>query len=139
MSEYTFKNLNEVNTVAEPADGTTVMGFENGAPIQMPMSAIKGSGSGGGGVFIIDKNADDYSETDTAYGDKVKEAILSGKAIYAYNFSDSTTTDSSDGKEFYRSMLHFRILHYTATTYSLYITFAGESQVKPLSLMCTAV
>lgn len=42
MSEYTFKNLNEIDNVSEPADGTTVMGFENGTPIQMSMSAIKG-------------------------------------------------------------------------------------------------
>lgn len=28
MSEYKFKNLSEINTVAEPAEGTTMMGFE---------------------------------------------------------------------------------------------------------------
>lgn len=32
MSEYKFKNLSEINTVAEPAEGTTMMGFENGTP-----------------------------------------------------------------------------------------------------------
>lgn len=81
MSEYTFKNLNEIDNVSEPADGTTVMGFENGTPIQMPMSAIKGSG---GGVFIIDPDDPEYSTTDTTYGDKIKEALLSGKQVWYF-------------------------------------------------------
>lgn len=78
MSEYKFKNLSEINTVAEPADGTTMMGFENGVPIQMPMSAVKGSG----GVFIIDPTSPDYKPTDMAYGDAVKDALLGGKAVW---------------------------------------------------------
>lgn len=41
MSEYIFKNLSEIDTVESPADGTTMMGFQNGVPIQMPMSAVK--------------------------------------------------------------------------------------------------
>lgn len=90
MSEYTFKNLNEIDNVAEPADGTTVMGFENGTPIQMPMSAIKGSS----GVFIIDKDDPEYSETDTVYGNKVKEALLSGKQVWLYSLQKSTTVES---------------------------------------------
>ena len=81
MSEYKFKNLSEINTVAEPAEGTTMMGFENGVPIQMPMSAVKGSG----GVFIINPNDPEYSTTDTAYGNKVKEALLSGKSVWVYD------------------------------------------------------
>lgn len=90
MSEYKFKNLSEINTVDEPADGTTMMGFENGVPIQMPMSAVKGSG----GVFIIDPNDPEYSITDTAYGNKVKEALLSGKSVWLYKIRPaSTTTD----------------------------------------------
>lgn len=80
MSEYTFKNLNEIDNVAEPADGTTVMGFENGTPIQMPMSAIKGSG----GVFIIDPDDPEYSTVNATYGDKIKEALLSGKQVWRY-------------------------------------------------------
>ena len=80
MSEYKFKNLSEINTVAEPAEGTTMMGFENGVPIQMPISAVKGSG----GVFIINPDDPEYSTTDTAYGNKVKEALLSGKSVWYY-------------------------------------------------------
>lgn len=79
MSEYKFKNLSEINTVAEPAEGTTMMGFEHGVPIQMPMGAVKGSG----GVFIIDHASPDYKPTDMAYGDSVKDAILSGKSVWA--------------------------------------------------------
>lgn len=81
MSEYKFKNLSEITTVAEPADGTTMMGFENGVPIQMPMGAVKGAG----GVFIINPDDPDYSLTDTAYGNKVKDALLSGKNVLRYD------------------------------------------------------
>ena len=80
MSEYKFKNLSEINTVAEPAERTTMMGFENGVPIQMPMSAVKGSG----GVFIINPDDPEYSTTDTAYGDKIKEALLNGNMVWQY-------------------------------------------------------
>lgn len=91
MSEYKFKNLSEISTVAEPAEGTTMMGFENGVPIQMPMSAVKGSG----GVFIIDPNDPEYSTTDTAYGNKVKEALLSGKIVWLYDILPASTTTNS--------------------------------------------
>lgn len=91
MSEYKFKNLSEINTVAEPAEGTTMMGFENGVPIQMPMSAVKGSG----GVFIINPDDPEYGTTDTAYGNKIKEAMLSGKSMWYYHMLPaSTTTDN---------------------------------------------
>lgn len=85
MSEYKFKNLSEINTVAEPADGTTMMGFEKGVPIQMPMSAVKGSG----GVLIIDPTSPDYKPTDMAYGDAIKDALLGGKAVWVRNDGDA--------------------------------------------------
>lgn len=91
MSEYKFKNLNEIATVAEPAEGTTMMGFENGVPIQMPMSAVKGSG----GVFIINPDDPEYSTTDTAYGNKVKEALLSGKSVWRYEMLHASTTTNA--------------------------------------------
>lgn len=90
MSEYKFKNLSEIGTVAEPAEGTTMMGFENGVPIQMPMSAVKGSGS----VFIINPDDPEYSTTDTAYGNKVKEALLSGKSVWRYGMQPASTTSN---------------------------------------------
>lgn len=77
--------------MAEPADGTTMMGFENGVPIQMPMSAVKGSG----GVFIINHDDPEYSTTDTAYGNKVKEALLSGKMVWLYDVLPATTTTNA--------------------------------------------
>lgn len=91
MSEYTFKNLSEIDTVEEPADGTTMMGFQNGTPIQMPMSAVKS----GGGVFIINQDDPEYSTTDTAYGNKVKEALLSGKMVWLYDMLPATTTTNA--------------------------------------------
>lgn len=92
MSEYKFKNLSEIDTVAEPAEGTTMMGFENGTPIQMPMKAVKGSG----GVFIINPDDPEYSTTDTAYGNKVKEALLSGKNVLVYNMLPASTTTNGN-------------------------------------------
>lgn len=91
MSEYKFKNLSEIGTVAEPAEGTTMMGFENGIPIQMPMGAVKGAG----GVFIINPDDPEYSTTDTAYGNKVKEALLSGKMVWLYDMLPATTTTNA--------------------------------------------
>lgn len=93
MSEYKFKNLNEIDTVAEPAEGTTMMGFENGVPIQMPMRAVKS----GGGVFVIDMTSADYKPTDTAYGDSVKDALLTGKVVWVYAEGD------------YMSLIRFRV------------------------------
>ena len=106
MSEYKFKNLNEIATVAEPAEGTTMMGFENGVPIQMPMKAVKGSG----GVFLIDRDDPDYSETDTAYGDKIKEALLSGKSVWFCSILPASTTHNLPyGGHVYEQILDFMI------------------------------
>lgn len=85
MSDYSFKNLSDIDTVESPADGTTVMGFQSGTPIQMPMSAVKGSGDSG--VFVINPDDSEYSTTDAAYGDKIKEALLSGKQVWVYMYS----------------------------------------------------
>lgn len=82
MSEYAFKNLSDVETIAEPAEDTTVMGFQNGTPIQMPMSAIKTKVAEN--VFIIDPDDSEYSTTDPTYGDKIKEALLAGKQVWLY-------------------------------------------------------
>ena len=97
MSEYKFKNLSEIDTVAEPAEGTTMMGFENGVPIQMPMSAVKGSGN----VFIISPDDPEYSITDTAYGNKIKKELLSGKMVWMYGYSPASTTKNSINYEAY--------------------------------------
>lgn len=107
MSEYIFKNLSEIDTVDEPADGTTMMGFENGTPIQMPMSAVKGSG----GVFIINPDDPEYSTTDTAYGNKVKEALLSGKSVWCYKILHAGTTANSHtyDMQIYEQILGFGI------------------------------
>ena len=81
MNEYEFKKLSDIDYVEEPVDGTTVMGLENGTPVQMPMSAIKGDGN----VFVIDRTSTEFSLNDATYGDRVKEAILSGKTCWYYN------------------------------------------------------
>lgn len=38
-----------------------------------------------GGVFIIDSTADDYSTSDHAYGNKIRDAFFGGMVIYYYN------------------------------------------------------
>lgn len=45
-------------------------------------------------VFIIDTTADDYNTGDIAYGDKVKEALLSGKTVYYFDGSKYGTIGS---------------------------------------------
>ena len=131
MSEYKFKNLGEIDTVAAPADGTTVMGVENGNPIQMPMSAVKGSG----GVFIINPDDPDYSTTDTAYGNKVKEALLSGKILWVYGFlPKSTTTTGGYDASRYRLVNLFYISEDTHGHYC--VVYAGDSY-QPISFRIT--
>lgn len=122
MSEYKFKNLSEIDTVEAPADGTTMMGFENGVPIQMPMGAVKGSG----GVFIIDAKSPDYKPTDMAYGDAVKDALLGGKAVWV-RIDDSSYAIAyrmSVGSNCGQSMLYvyFRTGGQSESTLPLYIS-----------------
>lgn len=133
MSDYSFKNLSDIDTVESPADGTTVMGFQNGSPIQMPMNAVKGSG--GGGVFVINPDDSDYSTTDAAYGDKIKEALLSGKQVWVYRKDTfdydvhyyclvrsfcptykTTTKDTMQLKIYYEDSNHFNWLTFAITT-----------------------
>ena len=92
--------------VAEPAEGTTMMGFENGVPIQMPMSAVKGSGA-----FIINPDDPEYSNTDTVYGNKIKEALLSGKSVWFYNIlpASTTTNDPPYDVQIYSQIYEFGI------------------------------
>lgn len=122
MSEYKFKNLNEIATVTEPADGTTMMGFENGVPIQMPMGAVKGAG----GVFIIDNTSPDYKPTDMAYGDAVKDALLGGKAVWvrtdnnAYALVYHMNIGSNCGQSVLR--VYFRFGKETEGDLTLYIS-----------------
>nr|DAW19725.1 MAG TPA: hypothetical protein [Caudoviricetes sp.] len=108
MSEYKFKNLSEIDTVAEPAEGTTMMGFENGVPIQMPMSAVKS----GGGVFLIDEDDPEYCDKNNdegiMYGNKIRDALLSGKTVWVKD-TNLRTTASADNKWTYRSIHYFDI------------------------------
>lgn len=109
MSDYAFKNLSDVETVAEPAEDITIMGFQSGTPIQMPMSAIKASPSGGSesNVFVIDPDDPEYSTTDPAYGDKIKKALLAGKPVWLYDNMPTGDGYPSSGTKGYYSMAHF--------------------------------
>ena len=81
MSEYTFKNLSDVDRLEAATDNTTIMGFENNTPVQMPVSAVRGDR-----VFIIDTTAEDYADlSKTAeYGNKIKDALLRGDAVLVH-------------------------------------------------------
>lgn len=81
MSEYAFKNLSDVDRLEAATDNTTVMGFENSTPVQMPVSAVKG-----GGVFVIDTTAEDYAELriTAEYGNKIKDALLRGDTVLVH-------------------------------------------------------
>lgn len=132
MSEYKFKNLSEIETVAEPAEGTTMMGFENGVPIQMPMAAVKGSGN----VFIINPDDPEYSTTDTAYGNKIKEALLSGKNVWLYNMlpADTNDHDLPYGGQIYDQIIGFAI---TEDTKGHIIKLGAMHHVGPTTFRIT--
>lgn len=129
MSEYKFKNLSEINTVAEPAEGTTMMGFENGVPIQMPMSAVKGSG----GVFLIDPDDPEFSvennDKGIAYGNKVRDALLGGKNVWV-KVTDLRTTTSASNVWAYHSVLKFQIVETPEGEMRLGIFYEGSSGTK---------
>lgn len=66
MSEvYKFKSLSEVETLAEPGEGTTVLAVENGAVKQIPTGKF---GGGGAGNFVVNVALDIGSGS--ASGDK---------------------------------------------------------------------
>lgn len=119
MSEYTFKPLNEVDTVEAPADGTTIMGFQGGVPIQMPMGAVRP------GVFVIDTSAEDFEAKleDTEYGNQVKDALLSGKQVWFYHpeYPPSGTSATVDWTTCfsYISVEYFSILSFGTSGYKL--------------------
>lgn len=138
MSEYKFKQLADIDKVEEPADGTTVMGFENGKPIQMPMGSVKGAG----GVYLLDPAAEDFSNTDPAYGDKVKEALLAGKQVWVRATSLATTASSTSTWR-YSQVYQFLITKQTDGSYSITLYVAGVSTtfsptLSSLSLAITA-
>lgn len=119
MSEYTFKSLNEVDTVEAPADGTTVMGFQGGVPIQMPMGAVRP------GVFVIDISAEDFEAKleDTEYGNQVKDALLSGKQVWLYRplYPLTGTSATVDWTTCFAYVLveYFNILSFGTSGYKL--------------------
>lgn len=87
------ENIEFISAAALPtteAESVEVLCLENGA---LKKKAADGLG-GGGSIFIIDTTADDYSTSNTAYGDKVKEALLSGKTIYFFDGTDYGTIGS---------------------------------------------
>lgn len=103
--EYTFKNLSDVETVENPSDGATVVGFNNGEVAQFPIGSI------GDGVFVIDTNSEDYNPDDAAYGDKIAAALITGKTVWMYGSSSTTTV--TENAESYRMAVSFTILQHT--------------------------
>lgn len=132
MSEYTFKPLNEVDTVETPADGTTVMGFQSGVPIQMPMGAVRP------GVFVIDTSAEDFEAKleDTEYGNQVKDALLSGRQVWIYSPSYPPTGTSAVDWTIcfgYSLILNFEILRYGMSEYKLHINNFNKNMLFPIT------
>jgi hypothetical protein len=93
-------NLKSITNLplADSAEGLNVIVNDNGSAKQIPASSI------GGGVFIIDSTASNYSTSNTSYGNTIKEALLNGKTVYyydgsyyfsvvAFNINETTTGD----------------------------------------------
>lgn len=120
--EYTFKNLSDVETVENPSDGATVVGFSNGEAAQFPIGSI------GGGVFVIDPSSPDFSQSSTLYGNKVVEALLSGKSVWLFNppSTDTSTTSASTSTtannfDAYYLVTGFDIIPYTLDQYKIIV------------------
>ena len=78
MSEvYKFKSLSEVETLAEPGDGTTVLAVENGAVKQIPSGKFGGGGAGNFIVNVVPDLGDGSASGDKTFAEMVA-AIESG-------------------------------------------------------------
>ena len=106
-----FKNLSDIDTLAEVSDNTKLIGLENGKAVQVPADGLKHEDN----VFIIDTTADEYSASDTAYGDKVKAALLAGKAVWIY-LDNYVYGSSSTVSNAYLSVINFSIAPSTTGT-----------------------
>lgn len=78
--------LSNVPELTEFAGTEKIYVNDNGETKQIACDKVVTAG-GGGGVFIIDSTADDYSDSDHEYGNKVRDAFFSGKVIYYYDGS----------------------------------------------------
>lgn len=76
--------LSNVPELTEFAGTEKIYVNDNGETKQISCDKVVTAG-GGGGVFIIDSTADDYSDSDHEYGNKVRDAFFSGKVIYYYD------------------------------------------------------
>ena len=133
MSEYQFKNLSDAAKIQEPSETTTLMGFENGELVQLPANSIKGNS----GVFLINRDDPDYSTTDTAYGDKIKEALLEGKPVWMYQNVPSTTTTVGD-TEYYNLVCRFEVAALTNGGFALRVYTSASSTVAAAIFSITA-
>lgn len=102
MEGFTFKNLSDVDTLDQPTDKTKLVGMENGAPVQIPANGLRTYRA-----FVIDTTANDWgtNQMNPDYGDKVKDALLRGDAVWLYVSSESTTTSPSF---WYETVIMFR-------------------------------
>jgi hypothetical protein len=75
--------LSNVPELTEFAGTEKIYVNDNGETKQI--SCDKVVTGGGGGVFIIDSTAVDYSTEDRAYGNKIRDAFFGGMVIYYYN------------------------------------------------------
>lgn len=133
MSEYQFKNLSDAAEIQEPSENTTLMGFANGELVQLPANSIKGNS----GVFLVNKDDPDYSTTDTAYGDKIKEALLEGKPVWMYQNVPSTTISNGD-TEYYNLVCRFEVVALTTGGFSLRVYTSANSTAAAAMFSITA-
>lgn len=116
-----FKNLSEIDTLAEVSDNTKVVGLENGKVVQLSADGLKASN-----MFVIDTTADDYNTEDIAYGDKVKKALLAGKVVWIY-LDNYAYGSSSTVSTVYLQVVNFSVTPSTNGDY-LYLSVYAYSQ-----------
>ena len=76
-----LRNITDL-PIVESVEDVNLIVNDNGIAKQVAASAILGNG---GGVFVIDTTDDTYSETDTAYGNAIKDALLNGDRVFVYD------------------------------------------------------
>lgn len=77
--------LSNVPELTEFAGTEKIYVNDNGKTKQIACDKVVTAGGGGSGPFIIDSTADDYSSSDHTYGNKIRDAFLSGRVIYYYD------------------------------------------------------
>lgn len=95
-------------------------GFYVGDGLEIVGKELKltGGGASGDNVFIIDEDSDDFNPQSTEYGNRIKDALLSGKTVY-YKFSNVSFTKYNTSNRTY-SKLNTEFIYSPIVSFGVY-------------------